>query len=115
MINIRTIRLLSTMKNKVTTPDPSQKPISSFFQKSTKRNSSNMASPPAKIAKTDSGDGKENTATSPLSPEQKKRMEENRLKAQEKLLEKTTQEFAIGQSWKKALEPEFSKEYFIKV
>jgi len=102
------------MKNKVTTPDPSQKSISSFFQKSTKRSSSNMSSPPAKIAKRN--DEKENaTTTSPLSPEQKRKMEENRVKAQEKLLEKTTQEFDIGQSWKKALEPEFSKEYFGKL
>ena len=97
------------MKDKVKTPDPAQKSISNFFQKSTKRSSSNCETPSNKVAKTVT------TSDTPISPEQRKRMEENKIKAKEKLLEKTTNSFDMGTSWKNALESEFSKDYFVKV
>lgn len=52
-----------------------------------------------------------------LSPEQKQRMEENRQKALAKLQAKQTDGLLVdvGESWLKALEPEFSKTYFSQV
>ena len=52
-----------------------------------------------------------------LSPEQKTKMDANRLNAKIKLTEKQTHGIVtnIGTSWYKALEPEFSKPYFVKV
>ena len=109
IINRCRLATLEIMKNKVKTPDPSQKPISNFFQKSTKRSSSSAETPPAKVAKS------ETVSTTPLSPEQRKRMEENKLKAKDKLVEKATNSFDMGATWKSALDAEFSKEYFLKV
>ncbi len=48
----------------------------------------------------------------PLSPEQRERIDKNRLIALEKLEEKS---ISMGETWKAALAPEFKKEYFIKV
>ena len=107
------IQIMKDSKSK--TPDPTQKSISNFFQKSTKRSSSsssnNNETPPSKISKPSTTTNN----TTPLSPEQRRRMEENKMKAKEKLLEKTMSSFDMGATWKKALESEFSKEYFIKV
>ena len=107
--------IMKDSKSKAKTADLTQKSISNFFQKSTKRpNSSsnnNSETPPNKIVKTDTTT---NNST-PLSPEQKRRIEENKLKAKAKLLEKTMSSFDMGITWKKALESEFSKEYFFKV
>ena len=52
-----------------------------------------------------------------LSPEQKQRIDENRFKAKARLYEKQTNGLLVnfGQSWFKALEPEFAKPYFIQV
>lgn len=52
-----------------------------------------------------------------LSPEQKQRMEENRICAKTKLLKSKTHGICtnVGLSWMKALEPEFTKQYFIQV
>ena len=106
--------IMKDNKSKAKTADLTQKSISNFFQKSTKRpnsSSNNSETPPNKIVKTDTTT---NNST-PLSPEQKRRIEENKLKAKAKLLEKTMSSFDMGITWKKALESEFSKEYFFKV
>lgn len=62
--------------------------------------------------------GKENEGLE-LSPEQKQRMEENRLKALAKLQAKNSTNGSllvdVGESWKKALKDEFSKTYFEQV
>ncbi|KAK3582758.1 hypothetical protein CHS0354_015282 [Potamilus streckersoni] len=53
----------------------------------------------------------------PLSPEQQKRIEQNKLQALVKLHEKKSNGLLVGfgPSWFKALEPEFSKPYFIEL
>ncbi|CAH1782729.1 unnamed protein product [Owenia fusiformis] len=53
----------------------------------------------------------------PISPEQRSRMFQSKLAASIKLAEKKTHGLLVncGQSWFTALEPEFSKEYFIKL
>ena len=41
--------------------------------------------------------------------------QENTQKAKDKLVEKATNSFDIGATWKSALYAEFSKEYFLEV
>lgn len=52
-----------------------------------------------------------------LSPEQKSKIEQNKLAARIKLAAKTSNGLLVdvGSSWFKALEPEFSKQYFTEV
>ncbi|KAL5017566.1 hypothetical protein ScPMuIL_007155 [Solemya velum] len=52
-----------------------------------------------------------------LSPEQKKRIEKNKIEAKVKLLSKTSDGLLVnlGSTWYKALEPEFSKTYFTEL
>ncbi|XP_033730346.1 uracil-DNA glycosylase-like isoform X1 [Pecten maximus] len=56
------------------------------------------------------------TVSSALSPEQKARMEQNRMKAMAKLHSNNSNSEGLvvnfGDTWKKALEKEFSKDYF---
>jgi len=106
-------RTVAMVNNKAKTPDSTQKSISTFFQKSTKRFSSSENTTPAKVQKIDENKNKENS--SPLSPEQKKRMEEKRLEAQAKLTDRATHGLCIGETWRKALSAEFTKDYFVKV
>lgn len=97
-------------KNKLKTPvDTKQQSISTFFKKSTKRPADENENIPPKNQKL------ENPSNIMLSPEQRRRMEDNKAKAEEKLKEKTVSCFDVGSSWKKALEPEFSKPYFLKL
>ena len=88
-----------------------QSKISSFFTtETTKRRSEDLpVSPPSKSMKID-----QSGAGSRLSPEQKSAIEEKRKAALSRLASKTGPN-GMGQSWKKALEPEFSKDYFKKV
>nr|XP_022337906.1 uncharacterized protein LOC111133661 [Crassostrea virginica] len=111
-----------------------QAKISSFFTNSTKRMISNAdgdksapKTPSPKKQKIDEkGDKssllKENIQVSPntpltatsLSPEQKTKIEENKLAARMRLAAKTSNSLLVdvGPSWFKALESEFSKQYF---
>ena len=87
-----------------------QSKISSFFKTQPMKRpledpQSCQSSPPSKAMKTDG---------SSLSPEQKAAIQEKRQTALAKLASKTAP-CGMGQSWKKALEPEFSKDYFKKV
>ena len=83
-----------------------QSKISNFFTPQTmKRTLEDPQSPPSKAMKTEG---------SSLSPEQKAAIEEKRQAAIAKLASKTAPT-GMGQSWKKALEPEFTKDYFKKV
>lgn len=98
-----------------------QKKISSFFNSSgTKRRADDADvsadSPQTKSSKTDhsSPDSSLKQPLSNLSPEQRERMEANRKKALEKLQANKSPQF-FGDSWRKALTAEFSKEYFVKV
>jgi hypothetical protein len=61
-----------------------------------------QTSPPSKAMKTDG---------SSLSPEQEAAIEKKRQAA----LARRAAPSGMGQSWKKALEPEFNKDYFKKV
>jgi hypothetical protein len=81
-----------------------QSKISSFFKSQPMKRSLEgvQYSPPSKAMKTDGCS---------LSPEQKAKMEKNKQAALAKLAAPS----GMGQSWKKALEPEFSKDYFKKV
>ncbi|OWF48535.1 Uracil-DNA glycosylase [Mizuhopecten yessoensis] len=108
-----------------------QSKISSFFktgQASSKRSSEvtqNDQNTPPKRAKTENKEltpeKKSNTdgfAVSPaLSPEQRARMEQNRINAVAKLHTLNSQGLLVnfGNSWKNALEKEFSKDYFQKL
>lgn len=105
-----------------------QSKISSFFSPSQKRKCSDeQNTPPAKKQILDETSPEQKTqqmtqCSSPandvqLSPEQQKRMEENRFKAKAKLYEKQTHGLLVnfGQSWFRALEPEFAKPYFIQL
>jgi len=98
-----------------------QKKISSFFNSSgTKRRADDADvsadSPQTKSSKTDhsSPDSSLKQPLSNLSPEQRERMETNRKKALEKLQANKSPQF-LGDSWRKALAAEFSKEYFVKL
>jgi hypothetical protein len=86
-----------------------QSKISSFFKsqpmKRPLEDQQSCQSSPSKAMKTDG---------SSLSPEQKAAIQEKRQTALAKLASKTVP-CGMGQSWKKALEPEFSKDYFKKV
>ena len=119
-----------------------QSKISNFFHKpatKTKINSNDENENPAKLAKlenensstlkspdsknTDSRlemtspkrDEKSPMVESPLSPEQRERMEKSKQAAMEKLKEKQEQAQGIGASWKEALTGEFQKPYYKKV
>ena len=92
--------------------DTKQRNISSFFNKSVKReNESGNNEILCKIQKT----GDNDTPTSPLSPEQRRRMEEKKVEAMKKLQDKLTCSLNIGPTWKEALKGEFTKDYYIKV
>lgn len=98
----------------IKTPDAKQKSISSFFTRSQKRSLVGDEAPPSKLSKT----CEESTAavvTGNLSPEQKKKIEENKLKAQSMLQEKALGGADIGPSWKSALAKEFIKPYYVEV
>lgn len=86
-----------------------QSKISSFFKsqpmKRPLEDQQSCQSSPSKAMKTDG---------SSLSPEQKAAIQEKRQTALAKLASKTVP-CGMGQSWKKALEPEFSKDYFKKL
>ncbi|XP_032226114.1 uracil-DNA glycosylase isoform X2 [Nematostella vectensis] len=96
-----------------------QSKISSFFGKpATKRKADETENaskyPPSKFAKEkDKSDSDEADNKSPisLSPEQKARMNQKRMEAEEKLLANTGPR-NFGLSWKKALKEEFTKDYF---
>ena len=62
-------------------------------------------------------DNIQNDSSLVISPEQKLKMDESRLKAVAKLLEKQTCGLVkdVGTSWLNALEPEFKKTYFQSV
>ena len=101
---------------------PTQKKISSFFNTSgTKRSAEDAGvsavSPQSKSLKTGDQSSPESNSQRPisnLSPEQRERMEANRKAAEKKLLANKSPQF-LGESWRKALAEEFSKEYFVKV
>ena len=75
--------------------------------------------PPSKKPRTESPVSAEDNyhQVAPLSPEQKSDIEQKRLNAKLKLIERQTSGVVvnIGPSWLKALEAEFSKPYFQKV
>ena len=76
------------------------------------------STPPKKPRLKNSSDGKENNPVelpSPLSPEQKQRMEENKQKAMARLQAKDSLLVDVGNSWRDALDSEFSKTYFAEV
>ena len=110
---LRPINLVMSKKGVKTPSENNQKTISSFFQKSEKRaplsNTNKECEPPSKVLKPS------NTLNSSLSPEQKKKMADNKALAQQKLQERTTKESGMGQSWKEALKDEFTKPYYLKV
>jgi arylamine N-acetyltransferase len=58
-----------------------------------------------------------NTPSTPLTPEQKSRIEQNKLAARARLATKTSNGLLVdvGSSWFTALESEFSKQYFTDV
>ncbi|KAL3864642.1 hypothetical protein ACJMK2_006307 [Sinanodonta woodiana] len=100
--------------------------LSFFTSAATKRPASSDASEnqktPPKRQRNDENQSPSKTAStedSPvsLSPEQQKRMEKNKLQALAKLHEKKLNGLLVGfgPSWFKALEPEFSKPYFIEL
>ncbi|XP_061194151.1 uracil-DNA glycosylase-like [Saccostrea echinata] len=114
-----------------------QAKISAFFTQSTKRTINNVNNgeigetmpktpSPKKLRMDEKGDEissiKENIEKSPnsnvpsvpLSPEQKDRIEQNKLAARARLASKTSNGLLVdvGPSWFRALESEFSKEYF---
>ena len=106
------IKLLLKMPLKKQIVDTKQRNISSFFHKSVKReNESAINEIPCKIQKT----GDNDPPTSPLSPEQRRRMEEKKVEAKKKLQDKLTCSMNIGSTWKEALKGEFTKDYYIKV
>ncbi|XP_057308330.1 uracil-DNA glycosylase-like [Hydractinia symbiolongicarpus] len=92
--------------------DNKQKNIASFFTKPGKRSSDNKNNddtPSSKKTKT-------NLDTSPpLSPDQRKRIEENKKEALKKLEHNAQQGIDMGHSWKVALQSEFTKPYFQKL
>lgn len=104
-----------------------QAKISAFFSTTPKRSAETENVPPKKakmekgpISKTLSPPSTptgSKTAELSLSPEQKQRMEQNRLKALAKLHQKSSHSLLVGfgDSWRKALETEFSKPYFEKL
>ena len=84
-----------------------QSKISKFFTSQPMKRSlevleGHQSSPPSKAMKTDGCS---------LSPEQKAAIEKKRQAALARLAAPS----GMGQSWKKALEPEFNKDYFKKV
>lgn len=99
-----------------------QKKISSFFNTSGVKRCADDAgvsadSPQCKSSKTEGQSSPEANSKRPLSnlsPEQRQRMEANRKEAEKKLLANKSPQF-FGDSWRKALAAEFSKEYFVKV
>ena len=106
------VKLLQKMPLKKPIVDTKQRNISSFFNKSVKReNESGNNEILCKIQKT----GDNDTPTSPLSPEQRRRMEEKKVEAMKKLQDKLTCSLNIGPTWKEALKGEFIKDYYIKV
>ena len=90
-----------------------QSKISSFFTTETmkRRSEDSPNSQPSKSMKTDHNS---NTEGFRLSPEQRSAIEEKRQAALLRLASKTGTN-GMGQSWKKALELEFGKDYFKKV
>lgn len=92
--------------------DNKQKNIASFFTKPGKRNSDNKNNddtPSSKKTKTNLDN------SPPLSPEQRKKIEEKKKEALEKLEHNAQQGIDMGHSWKVALQSEFTKPYFQKV
>ncbi|XP_060578491.1 uracil-DNA glycosylase-like [Ruditapes philippinarum] len=119
MLNFQTLRRgFSSMSG--------QKNILSFFSPQQKRSSDKIECTDKESKKPKLDDtqcsppktGKENLSSS-LSPEQKKRMEENRQKALAKLSTKQPESNGllvnVGASWRTALQEEFSKPYFEKL
>ena len=78
-----------------------------------------QVTPPSKKPRVESPVSAEDNhhQVAPLSPEQKSDIEQKRLNAKLKLIERQTSGVVvnIGPSWMKALEAEFSKPYFQKV
>lgn len=106
------IKILLKMPLKKQIVDTKQRNINSFFNKSVKRENESVNNEiPYKIQKTSDDD----TAVSPLSPEQRRRMEEKKVEAMKKLQDKSTKSLNIGPTWKEALKGEFTKDYYIKV
>ncbi|XP_067657292.1 uracil-DNA glycosylase-like [Haliotis asinina] len=100
-----------------------QAKISSFFSpKNTKRPADTVAdqNTPPKKTKPDRAPAEEKEASpcsQTLSPEQRKKIEENRITALSKIHAKKSSGLVVnvGKTWLKALEPEFSKSYFIEL
>ncbi|KAK6186339.1 hypothetical protein SNE40_008391 [Patella caerulea] len=105
-----------------------QAKISSFFTSAAKRPLSDNKNEinqftPAKRQKPTDNDSDDKPEIR-ISPEQKQRMEENKKAALEKIKSKSTHEScelstslrkAIGKTWYEALQPEFTKPYFIQL
>lgn len=94
------------MKKATKTTDLNQKSIDSFFIKPQSKRSSENMEPLPKQPK---------IASNNLSPEQKERIEKNRLRAQNVLQDKALAGIDMGSSWKSALSKEFDKPYFTQV
>ncbi|XP_053407280.1 uracil-DNA glycosylase-like isoform X2 [Mercenaria mercenaria] len=97
--------------------------LNQFLSRFEEHDPPKLVDKPTKKPKLDDGEnspkaGKENVNIS-LSPEQKQRIEENRQKALAKLATKHSDPGGIlvnvGESWKEALQDEFSKPYFEKL
>ena len=111
-VSRESIKILLKMPLKKQIVDTKQRNINSFFTKSFKwKNESANNEIPCKIQKA----GDDDTSASPLSPEQRRRMEEKKVEAVKKLQDKLTKSLSIGPTWKEALKGEFTKDYYIKV
>ncbi|XP_046358519.1 uracil-DNA glycosylase-like [Haliotis rufescens] len=100
-----------------------QAKISSFFSPKNAKRSADTAidqnTPPKKNKPDSIPAGKEEVSPSSqtLSPDQHKKIEENRITALAKIHAKKTSGLVVnvGKTWLKALEPEFSKTYFLEL
>lgn len=100
-----------------------QTKISTFFSqqnRSLEGFSEKSEKPPSKKIKLDDterlDDTNQENKDTQLTAEQRQRMEDNRLRAVNRLHEKQTSIMVgVGESWRTALHSEFTKEYFIKL
>lgn len=81
---------------------------------SSQEEDSAKASKRAKSENDEKKDGDSSAVKEPLSPQQKQMIEEKRQQALEKLHGKNDVAY-MGDTWKTALQSEFSKDYFVKV